>query len=555
MNKHRGADALVYTLQRAGIDTIYALSGNHIMPLFDALFESGIRLIHTRHEAACVHMADAHARLTGKPGVALVTGGPGHANAVGALYTAQMSESPVLLLSGHAPNDQLGMGSFQEMRQAEMAAPVTKLSFTAASAASLAADVTRALRTAKAGRPGPVHLSLPTDVLESLIDASPQTVGPGASTGSHATISAPVKALEAADAMRSLLWLAAGARPLVLAGPCMLTPRESVKLQELESACGIPVIGMESPRGVNDPALGAFAQMLGEADRVLLVGKKVDFTLKFGKALAAACVCMQIDTEDIERERARRALGTHLIASFEADAAAAITALTKQAKSVLTGAGDAHREWRDKVAAGLQHRPAAWISQRMPLPGRLRPVEACHPLQGLLDSDAEAVLISDGGEFGQWAQACLSAPQRIINGPAGAIGAGLPFAIGARAALGIPDVPVLAFMGDGTFGFHVAEFDTAVRHNLPFVAIVGNDARWNAEYQIQLKAYGKARLHGCELLPARYDQVAIAFGGHGEFVTEAAQLLPAVERAMASGKPACVNVMIEGLPAPLVTHG
>ena len=116
-------------------------------------------------------------------------------------------------------------------------------------------------------------------------------------------------------------------------------------------------------------------------------------------------------------------------------------------------------------------------------------------------------------------------------------------------------VPVLAFMGDGTFGFHASEFDTAVRHNLPFVAIVGNDARWNAEYQIQLKSYGKARLHGCELLPARYDQVAAAFGGHGEFVTEAAQLLPAVERALASGKPACVNVMIEGAPAPLVTHG
>ena len=190
----------------------------------------------------------------------------------------------------------------------------------------------------------------------------------------------------------------------------------------------------------------------------------------------------------------------------------------------------------------------------MPLPGRLRPAEACQPLQAVLDSDAEAVLISDGGEFGQWAQACLSAPQRIINGPAGAIGAGLPFAIGARAALGISDVPVLAFMGDGTFGFHVAEFDTAVRHSLPFVAIVGNDARWNAEYQIQLKTYGKARLHGCELLPARYDLVAAAFGGHGELVTEAAQLLPAVERALASGKPACVNVMIEGSPAPLVTH-
>ena len=117
-----------------------------------------------------------------------------------------------------------------------------------------------------------------------------------------------------------------------------------------------------------------------------------------------------------------------------------------------------------------------------------------------------------------------------------------------------PAAPIIAFMGDGTFGFHSAEFDTAVRYGLPFVLIVGNDARWNAEYQIQLKGYGKERLHGCELLPTRYDQVAAAFGGHGEFVTEAAQLLPAVERAIASGKPACVNVMMEGVPAPVVSR-
>jgi acetolactate synthase-1/2/3 large subunit len=122
----RGADALARALRTAGVARIFTLSGNHVMPVFDATIDAGISLLHTRHEAAAVHMADAWARLTGEPGIALVTGGPGHANAVSALYTAQMAEAPIVLLSGHAPNGQLGMGAFQEMRQAEMAAPVTK---------------------------------------------------------------------------------------------------------------------------------------------------------------------------------------------------------------------------------------------------------------------------------------------------------------------------------------------------------------------------------------------------------------------------------------------
>jgi acetolactate synthase-1/2/3 large subunit len=138
----------------------------------------------------------------------------------------------------------------------------------------------------------------------------------------------------------------------------------------------------------------------------------------------------------------------------------------------------------------------------------------------------------------------------VINGVAGSIGAGLPFALAARAAK--PDVPVVAVMGDGTFGFHVAEIDTAVRYGLPFVAVVGNDARWNAEYQIQLKDYGAERLVGCELRPLRYDKVSEAFGGYGEQVTEPAQLGPAAARAQASGLPACLNVMIEGVAAPVV---
>ena len=160
------------------------------------------------------------------------------------------------------------------------------------------------------------------------------------------------------------------------------------------------------------------------------------------------------------------------------------------------------------------------------------------------------MLVCDGGEIGQWPQSVLAPTRRIINGVAGSIGAAIPFAIAAR--LAEPRAPVVAVMGDGTFGFHMAEFDTAVRYKLPFVAVVGNDATWNAEHQIQLREYGPNRTHGCELLPTRYDLVATALGGHGELVTSGADLRPALERAIASGKPACVNVMIERVPAPVV---
>jgi acetolactate synthase-1/2/3 large subunit len=315
----------------------------------------------------------------------------------------------------------------------------------------------------------------------------------------------------------------------------------------LEAACGIPVVGMESPRGVGDPALGAFAEMLAAADIVLLLGKRLDFTLRFGRAPAfrADARWLQIDADGAEIERSRRAVGDALIATARADACSAIDALHQAASAQPAQAG-----WLADVHRAIAHRPAAWNQARSGRPGTLHPVQALRPLQVLLDSHPDAVFVCDGGEIGQWAQACLSAPNRVINGVAGAIGAALPFALGARCAL--PDAPVVAVMGDGTFGFHLAEIDTAMRHNLPTLTVVGNDARWNAEYQIQLKDYGAERLIGCELRPMRYDLVTAAFGGHGELVTDPAELMPAAQRAIASGLPACLNVMLEGEAAPQV---
>ncbi len=500
----RGADIVARCLARAGTRHVFALSGNHVMPIFDAALEAKLPLVHVRHEAAAVHMADAWARLTGEAGIALVTGGPGHANAVSALYTALAAESPVVLLSGHAPLEELGKGAFQEMAQAEMAAPACKAAWTVRSGATLGEDLARAIRMAKAGRPGPVHLSLPSDLLEAKLDAQlpeqadflPETIAPGADE-------------EVLDALLK------ARKPLVIAGPALGNARGRKLLEQFEHATRVPAIVMESPRGVNDPCLGLLAEVLAAADAVVLAGKRRDFTLRFGAAFAKGCNV--IETEGVPD------LG-------------AMTAKTWPKSA-----------WRDEVRSAIAYRPAQWKTLASKPGGPLHPVEVGRAVQALLDAP-EAVLVADGGEFGQWSQATLSAPHRVINGPAGSIGAALPFAAAAKLAL--PGSNVVAMLGDGTFGFHAAEIDTAVRCGLAYLAVVGNDACWNAEYQIQLRSYGAARAHGLDLLPTRYDRVAEGFGAHGEYVERPAELAPALQRAAGAGRAACVNVMIDRIPAP-----
>ena len=537
-----GAEVIARSLARAGFRTVFTLSGNHIMPLFDAALDTELKLLHVRHEAAAVHMADAWARLTGQCGIALVTGGAGHANAVAGLATAQAAESPVVLLSGHAPLRELGRGSFQELRQAEMAGPVTKASWTGRSAATLGHEIAEAVRIAMSGRPGPVHLSLPVDILE-------QSLAEGQDLWPDATAFAPAaQPLGDFSARAVCSALREAARPLILAGPTLCHTPQAAMLTDLADATGVPVLGMESPRGLNDPALGAFSEVLARADLVMLLGKPHDFTIRFGDPpfIDAACRFIVVDPDTELIARVAREKGPRLMLSALADARLAAEALIAQAG----GPDTRHREWRDQVDKAVGFRPEEWATPQGGSTGKVHPVELCRAIQPLLDGAPGTVLVCDGGEIGQWPQSILKSPRRIINGVAGSIGAAIPFAIAARAAFD-PQL-VIAVMGDGAFGFHIAEFDTALRYDLPIVVVVGNDATWNAEHQIQLRTYGPERAHGCELLPTRYDRAVEALGGYGELVTHASELGPALERAIASGKPACVNVMIERLAAPIL---
>lgn len=546
--KLRGADILARTLDEAGLRKIFTLSGNHIMPVFDAALGTGLQLVHTRHEAAAVHMADAYARLTGECGIALVTGGAGHTNATAALCTAEAAEAPLVLLSGHAGIKELGRGAFQETRQADMAEPVSKASWTAGSAATLAHDIAKAVRIAKSGRPGPVHLSLPFDVLEDAIDPASAL----AVTGQDFAASAPLLADAAAD--RILTALAGAARPLVLTGPTLCHAGRREIVGRLAKATGVPVLPMESPRGINDPRLGAFAEVLARADLIVLLGKPSDFSIRFGDAPAvdAAARFIVVDPDQRLIDRVAREKGKRLIATALAGAATAAETLIQRAARTQgrKSGGSKSEAWAQEVAEAVAYRPAAWRETRSTTQGLVHPIELCMGVKSRIESNSRAVLICDGGEIGQWPQALIEAHRRVINGVSGSIGASLPFAVAARTVEA--KAPVIAIMGDGTFGFQMAELDTAVRNNLPFVAVIGNDAAWNAEHQIQLRSYGKDRTHSCELLPTRYDLVATALGGHGELVTSADAIGPAIDRAIASGKPSVVNVMMERHAAPVV---
>ena len=538
-----GAELLVDTLVQASVRRIFSLSGNQIMPVYDACIDAGLSIVHVRHESAAVHMADARAQITGEIGVALVTAGPGFGNALSALFSARHSESPVLLLSGDSPVGADGNGAFQELAQVDITRPLVKTARRPGRVDQLGHDTAAAIACARSGRPGPAHIALPFDVLNT-------TVGGACRVGAMELERRP-RALSSPIADEVVRRIARAKRPIVLTGPCMNRSREGVRIAALETALHAPVVPMESPRGLRDPALGLFPDALAASDLVVVLGKAIDFAVGFVRppAVDATAELIVIDPDHGMIDRAYRLAGERIIMSACADSDLAADAIIAAASAMAAARpGPSGHSWRAEVAAAIAERTVAAETG-----ARFHPRDLCEAVQRVLDAAAEPVLVCDGGEFGQWAQALCTAPTRIINGLSGAIGGGLCHALAAKLAR--PQATVIAMMGDGTTGFHFTELDTAVREGTAFVSVIGNDFRWNAEHQIQIRDYGPDRLIGCELASsARYDLAAAGFGCHGEHVTDPADLDAALARALASGRPACVNVEIDSVAAPVFSR-
>ena len=538
MSTVKGAVLLARALKLARVGPIFTLSGNQVLPIYDAGLDAGLRFVDTRHESAAVHMADAWGRLTERPGVCLVTAGPGHTNALTGVATAWMAESPVVFLSGGTNLPHMGKGGFQEIDQVGVVGPICKRAWVATSAAELPDLVAHAHRMAMEGVPGPVHITLPFDVLQAQVEES------AASRPAPADFEPTHRRADAGDVERAVELLAGAERPILLGGPAAWRGESGERLRALLDAVGMPGLLVESPRGLTDPSHHGLGQELKRADVVLLLAPQ-DFTINFAgpPALGESSRLIQVAPErgDIGRNRA-------VDVGLVGDAPTVLGQLLQAARRRTWRPSG----WREELAAIRSANRETLAREETTDDVPLHPLRVAAAVRELLrPGDCVAL---DGGEFGQWARWALGdGPYRTLgNGKLGGIGSGIPFAI--AATLARPGGRSVAFIGDGTFGFHGMEFDTAVRHEVPFVAVVGNDAGWAAERHRQREVYGPDRLVAADLLPTRYDRVAGALGAHGEHVERPEELRPALERAFASGRPACVNVAIASIPSPSASH-
>jgi acetolactate synthase-1/2/3 large subunit len=543
---YRCADRLAQAFVHHGVDTVFALSGNQIMPLFDAFNETPIRLVHTRHEAAAVYMAEAYARVSGRLGIALVTAGPGFGNALGALYSASMSEAPVVLISGDAPLSQDGSGAFQQLDQVKTASPLVKSSFRLSAGEDPARVFAGAAWRAQNGIPGPVHIALPCDVVDTrmefpslpaLDDVSAHDVDDRESLTADQIVQ--IKEL-----------LAAAKRPIILAGPHLFRAARQHKQTALSEALCTPVVVLDSPRGLRDPALGAIQEVLLCADCVLYLGKPVDFTSGFGYTdVMPADTIMVVAGNQAMLDRAEALIKDRLAFSATGNPAALADKFIHaplQSDPAYT-INSVRIEWNKRVHQALHHRQ---LAQRDA--DALISRQIVETVERVLRQYPQTILVCDGGEFGQWAQGFTHSNNRLTNGPSGAIGASLPYAIGAKIAC--PDAPVIAMMGDGTAGFHLAEFETAARQKLAITVLIGNDSRWNAEHLIQLTRYGVDRARDCELSEdVHYETVAQGLGCEGVLVSVPNELHGVLCHSLQSPTTTCINVMMPGAAAPQYT--
>ncbi len=545
MGKVTAAHLLVRTLRRHGVERIFGLCGDHVNSIFNACLDEGVAIVDTRQESGATHMADGWARATGQPGVSVVTGGPGHTNSITGIATAWMAGSPVLAISGTFERPLRDKGPLQEIDQVDMVRAVTKWARVVEDPTRLPQYAALAYREAVSGRPGPVHLTIPSDVSESIVDDS--TI-PIPSPAKPEPAAAPARAIETA-----LDLLQRAERPVVIAGSgiwwarCWEVLRRFVELTQLPCF----TIGMargslsdEHPLclGYADPILNPAAREIREADAVLLIGKRMDFRLGYGTLFAADAALIQVDIHAPELGRNRSAQ-----LPIQGDAGAVLEQLAAGA--------EARRGWKEKPWVGRLRgaRKAAVEARSEDERSDAAPV---HPLRLVKEVreavNSDAVWAIDGGDFAQWCRLGLPArkPGHWVRlGALGTVGASIPFGIAAKLAK--PDCPVVILVGDGGMAFHAWELHTALRFNAPVVVVVGNDCGWGMERELQAAFYG--RTIGVELGQLRYDRVIEAMGGHGEHVEHPAELRPALERALKAGKVACVNVMMRGVPSPLTT--
>jgi acetolactate synthase I/II/III large subunit len=542
MENQTGGRLVARMLRKEGVSTVFTLPGLHVSPIYAGCVEEGIRLVHTRHEQAAAHAADAWARLGRCIGVAVVTAGPGVTGTVTAVANAWAAGVPLLVLGGAAPTFNQGRGSLQEMPQTQLFAGITKWADRVPSPELVPSFLARAFRVARAGRAGPVFLEIPWDVLSNgadgaLADAQERYRTEARLPGDPALLA------------RALELLASAERPVLLGGSSIWWDGAVEPLRRLAERTGIPVYLNGMGRGCLPPGHPSFFQgsrkeALATADVVLVVGTPLDFRVGYGTepTFAPGTRVVQVDVDAAEIGRNRP-----VEVGIVGDSRSVLGALADGAAPGLVP-----EAWRTFLREREEERAAR---QRTFEESDQKPIHHFRLARALDQVAARAgdvTWVADGGNVVAVAAKVirLPTPGRWLDpGPLGCLGVGAPFAIAAK--LAAPDRPVCVIQGDGAFGLNGMDFETAVRFRLPMVVVVGNDAAWGQIAVPQRAMHGDAV--ATQLAPTRYDRVVEALGGGGEHVDDPADLVPALERAFASGTVYCVDVAID--PEAAATSG
>ena len=523
---------IVKSLKARGIDRVFGLQGGHIQPIWDFAAQAGIRIIDVRDERAAVHMAHAHAELTGGFGVAMVTAGPGVTNTVTSIANASLARIPVLLIGGCTSRPQANMGPLQDIPHVEIMKPITRYARTARVADQVLREMDEAISRTMGDmdEPGPSYIEIPTDVLRTSVE--PQLIVDEWINGST-----PRKAPPSPDVVElAVEAIRQAKRPLVISGRG--AQNESEALVRFLDAANALYLDTQESRGLVPAEHPSFVgavrgAVMGQADLVITLGRKLDYQVAYGSP-AVFGDARFIRIADTAAELIDNRRGQPEILS---DVGLALDAI---ADGLGNDSGARDDKWLDGLRAKQIERTAKGELNQGPqtgADGKIHPMAIFDAIRQT--ADADYIGIADGGDLLSFARIGLETSTYMDAGTFGCLGVGVPFAV--AASLAFPDRQVISVNGDGAFGLNAMEIDTAVRHGAKPVFIISNNAAWNIERFDQDKNYG-GRVVGTTLQHADYAAMARAFGAHGERVEDPADLPAALERALANA-PALIDVV------------
>jgi acetolactate synthase-1/2/3 large subunit len=518
------------------IDTIFSLVGGHIDKIYDGCLEYDVKIVDVRHEQAAVMMAQAWASFKGKPGVCLVTAGPGFTNALTGAVNAFMENTPLVLISGTAPVRDWIKGALQDMKQADMIKSVVKWHEVCYDIQRIPEYLATAFRHAVSGRPGPVFLELPPDILNITIN---EDTVPKVKKGGTVYRSRP----DSSSILEAVALINKAERPVIMGGNGICWSDCGRELSEFVDRTGSPFFLMNAGRGalpddhplsIWDGGLPAVLTAFAMADVVILLGIRMNWLQMFGETFPQAKV-IRVDVEASEIDR-NRASDVGLVGDI---------GLTLRDINPLVETKN-RSDWVKTLKESYLPLVADEIALREKPSDPIHPARLIEQVRTAVGNDA--IFAVDGGDASYFGLVGLRAQEKSFvlpgsGGLFGCLGTGIPFGIGAKVAR--PDKTVVVITGDGSFGLNAMEFDTAARHAIPFVCIICNDKAWGMIKHGQEMVYGSDRLIGSELTSGNYEKIAEALGGYGELVVKDEEIIPAIQRALKSGKPACINVLTD----------